>query len=117
MLFSWIPQAYAACEAGEAGVNLADCLTLADGSKVSEVYNQPTVLVNLLISNIFIVAGFILFFLLIVAGYKFISGASKGKDEAKEMLEAALVGFIIMFSAYWVIQIIKIVTGIDYLGI
>jgi hypothetical protein len=116
MLFSWIPQAYAACESGEAGLDLTDCLTLGDGSRVADVYNQPTVLVNLLISNIFIVAGFILFFLLIAAGFKFITGATKGKDEAKEMLEAALIGFIIMFSAYWIMQIVKIITGIDYLG-
>lgn len=116
MLFNLIPQAYAACVSSEGGLNLGDCLTLKDGSKVSEVYDQPVILVNLLTRNIFIVAGLILFALIILAGYKFISGASKGKDEAKEMLEAALVGFIIMFSAYWIIQIIKIVTGIDYLG-
>jgi len=117
MSFSLIPQVYAACTAiGDAGINLGDCLTLKDGSKVSDVYSQSTDIVNLVVRNVFILAGIIIFILLILAGYKYISDTSKGKDEAKTMIETALIGFILMFSAFWIVQIVKISTGIDYLG-
>lgn len=112
MSFSLIPRAYAACTAGEGGINLGDCLTLKDGSKVSDTYQNPAVLINLVVRNLFVFAGLIVFLLILYAGFKFISGGAKGKDEAKTMMEAALVGFILMFSAYWIIQIIEIVTGV-----
>jgi phage shock protein PspC (stress-responsive transcriptional regulator) len=116
MSFSLIPRVYAACTPGVDGVNLGDCLTLKDGTTVAATYNKPAVLVDLIVRNAFILAGVIVFFLIIYAGFKFITDSTKGQEEAKTMMEAAGVGLILMFAAYWIIQIIKVVTGIDYLG-
>lgn len=96
---------------GDDGINLAEYLTLKSGKKVSEVYKTPADIVNLLVSNAFVIAGVLLFIFIIIAGFKFISGDSKGMQEAKTMMGGVLTGFIVMFAAYWIIQIIQILTG------
>ena len=96
---------------GSDGVDLGSTLSLGDGRAVRDVLDQPADLINLLIPNIFVLAGIILMLMIIVAGYKFIQGDSKGVEEAEKIATTALVGFIIMFSAYWIVQIVKIVTG------
>jgi len=96
-------------------VDLGSCLTLQDGKSVSTVYKTPADLVNLVVRNIFIVAGLILFMLIIYSGFIFISGGEKEVTKAKDILTTALIGLLIMFAAYWIVQIIKIVTGADIL--
>jgi cytochrome c biogenesis protein CcdA len=94
-------------------IKLTDYLTLRGGESIADVYDQPAKIVNLIVSNLFVVAGIIIFFLIIGAGFSFIKGSSQGKEEAKNLLTGAVIGFLIMFSAYWIIQIIKFVTGAD----
>jgi hypothetical protein len=120
MLLGLIPTVYAdysACGAGRGGINLGDCLQLSDSTKVSSVYDTPAFIVNLLISNLYIVAGIILFIIIIAAGFKFITGGKKGAEDAKNMIQTALIGFIIMFSAYWIMQIVALLTGITIPGV
>ena len=95
------------------GINLSSCLKLSDDSLVSEVYNNPAVLVNLLVRNIFLLAGIILFLLIIFAGYKLIMGGKQGMEEAKKIATSAVAGFLIMFSAYWIVQLITLLTGVN----
>lgn len=96
-----------------APIRLTDYLTLRGGESIADAYDQPATIVNLIVSNLFVVAGIIVFFLIIGAGFSFIKGSSQGKEEAKNLLTGAVIGFLIMFSAYWIIQIIKFVTGAD----
>jgi hypothetical protein len=116
---SWsiVPKVYAACDPGKDGLKLTDCFYLNPTSKttVGAVYNTPTVLINLIVRNLFVVAGIILFFLIIYSGYQFISGGVKGQEQAKTTMTTAIGGFIVMFAAYWILQIIKVVTGADIL--
>jgi hypothetical protein len=51
--------------------------------------------------------------LIIVAGYKFIAQGQKGLQEAQKIAGTGLAGLVIMIAAYWIIQIIKAVTGAD----
>ncbi len=126
MFFGLIPTVYAQpasppeispCGAGTGEINLGDCLRLSDSTKVSTVYDNPAFLVNLLVSNLFVVAGIIFFLFLIVAGFKFITGGQKGAEDAKNIITTALLGFIIMFAAYWIIQIIALLTGVVIPGV
>lgn len=98
------------CAPGSGFISLGDCLKLSDDTKISDTYTNPAFLVNLVVRNLFVVAGVILFFMILLAGFKFITGGKKGLDEAKQIMTAALVGFLLMFSAYWIVQIVKIVT-------
>jgi len=98
------------CNPGSGFIPLGDCLKLSDDTKVSETYTTPAFLVNLLVRNLFVVAGIILFFMILLAGFKFIAGGKKGLDDAKQIMTAALIGFLLMFSAYWIVQIVKLIT-------
>ena len=103
------------CDPGAGGVDLGSCLKLSDDSTVRYRYNNPAFLVNLVVQNLFVLSGVILFVMIIVAGIKFIAGGKKGMEEARTIIGTALAGFIIMFSAYWIVQLIKYLTGADIL--
>jgi len=111
MLSFLIPQAYAQCTPGQ-GVNLTECFSLGSGKgTVGSVYSKPSDIINLLVNNAFVLAGIILFLMVIFAGFKFISNSSKGQEDAKNILTTAMIGFILLFSAYWIVKIILIITG------
>lgn len=101
------------CTPGSGGVDLATCLKLNDDTPIRDYYKDPASLINLVVRNLFVFAGIILFFFIILAGYKFIMGGKKGLDESKTLATNAILGFIIMFTAYWVVQLIKIVLGVE----
>lgn len=94
-------------------ISLDDKLVLRDGTPVKDVFNSTDDMVNLIVRTLFIGAGMVLFFIIIAAGFALIKGDSKDKDQAKTQMTGALVGFIIMFAAYWIMQIIQLVTGIN----
>ncbi len=115
-MFLFIQKVYAQCSSSDFGqeeLNLGDTLCLSNDTPVSAIYTNPAFLVNLLVVNLFTVAGIIIFLLIFLAGFKFISQGTKGKEEAKGIVTAAIVGLLIMFSAYWVLQIVKALTGVD----
>lgn len=104
-----------AVSSGDPSVDLTNYLVLKNGDKVSEVFKTPASMVNLLVSNIFVLAGVFIFVLTIVAGFKFLSSEAKGMDEAKTLLTNAGIGFAILFGAYWIVQIVQILTGVQIL--
>lgn len=107
-LLSFVTKAHAA------EVDLGDSFTLGIGEgKVSDVYKTPADLVNLIANNLFIIGGIIIFFMFLLAGFKFMGDTTKGKDEALGIIKTALIGFILMFSAFWIVQILKLITGAD----
>jgi hypothetical protein len=120
-----IPQVYAVddlgggvegssdCLTSASGLNLGGCLEISPGQTIGETFSTPTDLINLVVRNLFVVAGVILFFMLLYSGFLFIQGGTKGKDQARTVMTTAVAGFLLMFSAYWVVQIIKVLTGAD----
>lgn len=100
-----------ACNIGDSNLDLGECFLLNETQTVGSVYNTPTVLVNQVVSILFIAGGLVLFFMILYAGYLFITDDVKGVDKSKEVLQTALTGFIIMFCAYWIVQIIGYMTG------
>ncbi|MBU0974793.1 hypothetical protein KKD03_03785 [Patescibacteria group bacterium] len=106
------------CGAGEGGgIDLGNCLKLSDSAKISEVYNTPSALVDIIIKNMFPISGVIIFVMLFLAGYKFITKGKDGMEEAKKIVTTTLIGFLVMFSAFWIVQIISLLTGINIPGI
>ena len=77
-------------------------------------------IISTILQNVYILAGIILFILLIVGGLGFIMGAGEENPEkakrGKQAITAALIGFAIIFCSYWIIKIIEIVTGINILN-
>lgn len=112
-----VPTAYASdCAPGPNGViDLGNCVRLNEEQAVRDVYQTPADLVNVIVPNLFVIAGVILFIFVIYAGFLFIQGSSKGKDQAATVMTTAVVGFIVMFATYWIIQIIEVITGMQIL--
>lgn len=95
-------------------IDLSQYLTLSDGQRVSDVFDTPASMVNLLVRVVFVGVGLILFAMIVVSGLAMVaSGTSESKDKAKTTMTSALIGFLVIFSAYWIMQIIKIFTGAD----
>jgi len=92
-------------------VSLGDKLILKDGTPVKEVFNSTDDMVNLIVKVVFVGAGIVLFFMIVMAGFSMISGDGKDKDKAKTTMTSAAIGFIVMFAAYWIMQIIQLLTG------
>lgn len=71
-------------------------------------------LISSILPTFYIVAGFILFIYLIFGGFLMISSAGDEKKtaEGQQALTNAIIGFVIIFTSYWVIQIVEIVAGI-----
>lgn len=118
MTFKLIPTVYAQCGAGGGGgINLGDCLILGDGAKVSDVYDTPATFVNLLVRNMIPISGVVIFIMLFLAGFKFITKGKDGMEDAKKIITTTVIGFLVMISAYWIVQIISLLTGIQIPGI
>lgn len=40
-------------------------------------------------------------------------GDAKKSQQGREAVTWAVVGFIVIFASYWILQIIKVITGVD----
>lgn len=89
------------------------------GSTFGSPWGQSLSLADL-VSNLYVaamsVAGIIALFLFIFGGFKIIasagSGDSRSAAEGKQAVTWAVIGFIVIFSIYWVTQIFTAIT--DY---
>lgn len=76
--------------------------------------------VSIILANAQILAGVLLLIFIIAAGYAIIFGAGQDDPQkaaaGKKAATAALVGFLIIFGAYWIIQLIEVLTGVSILG-
>ncbi len=65
----------------------------------------------------FAAAGLILFIMILYGGFTILKGAQDDKSlqEGKQRITAALVGFLLLFSSYWIMQVIQIALGIRVL--
>lgn len=90
------------------------------GIKGAAGFSSLGEIISNLIQNIYVLAGILLFVLLIIGGFIFIIGAGQDNPEqakkGKQALTTALIGFVIIFCSYWIIKIIEIITGLNILA-
>lgn len=76
-------------------------------------------LVSLILNIAFVAAGVILLVFFIIAGISLISGAGQSDPEklekGKQAATSALIGFVVVFVAYWIVKLIEQITGIALL--
>lgn len=99
-------------------VDISKAFKLQEGGpSVKDVFTSPSVLINLLVKNIFVIASLILFFFILFGGMTMIlnAGNAEKQKQGSKTLGSALTGFIILFSAYWIIRLIEGITGIQIL--
>jgi len=86
--------------------------------KLAEELSTPGGIINRFIQNYaFPLAGLILFVMLVWGGFEMLSGAANKKsiDAGKQRITAAVIGFVLLFAAYWIIQIIEAMFGLSIL--
>jgi len=103
----------------EIGKNLIDAS--GDSSQnIGAKYTTISPLISSLLKNSLVIAGIILLCLILFGGFGMLasagSGDSKKAEQSKKTITSAIIGFIIVFSAYFIIQIIQITTGFNILN-
>ena len=93
---------------------------LGSGRTVSGTFPTVGSLLSVILKNSLTLIGIIMLVLLISGGLMFIIGAgsqdSKKSAQAKSMITDALIGFAVVFLAYFIIQIIQVITGLNILN-
>ncbi|KKP45948.1 MAG: hypothetical protein UR39_C0017G0005 [Candidatus Woesebacteria bacterium GW2011_GWA1_33_30] len=88
-------------------------LNLTDPANISKM-------VSAIIAGSLSIAGVILLFLLIGGGIAMIAGAGKSDpqsvEKGKKAATSALIGFVVVFSAYWIVKLIETITGLNLIG-
>lgn len=84
--------------------------------------STPTSLISGLLPNIMVLAGIIFFGLMLGGGFMMIKnagGSPSAQDtaKAKSALTMGVVGFLLVVSAYFILQIIAAITGVDFINI
>ncbi len=87
---------------------------IGDKWKLAPRFTTLGSFVSFLLPILLLLAGVIFFILVIAAGFTFLQNAGSedahALDKWKQILTAGVIGLIIIFGAYWVLQIINFVT-------
>ena len=64
------------------------------------------------------IAGLILFGMLVMGGFTMLAGAAdkESQEHGKKQITSALVGFFVIFLAYWIAQILQVIFKINILS-
>lgn len=77
-------------------------------------------LVSSFVGAAIVISGVIMLFLFVFGGISIIAGAGQSNPESvargKKALTAALIGFIIIFTSYWIVRIIELIFGYDFIS-
>lgn len=72
-------------------------------------------LISALIPYIFGISGIILVLMIVFSGFQMLTSAGdpKAMESAQKKLSGAIIGFVIIFTAYWIVQFIGKMLGIE----
>ena len=92
---------------------------MGTGRTLNDTFPNLGTLVTILLRNSLTIIGLILLILLIFGGLMFIIGAGsddqKKAAQGKAVITDALIGFVVVLMAYFIIQIVEVVTGLNIL--
>lgn len=75
-------------------------------------------IISSLLPTLLTLAGIILFGMLVGGGFTMLAGAAdkESQEKGKKMITNALLGFAIIFLAFWIGQILQVIFKIDIVG-
>lgn len=98
---------------------IAVAIAIPFDSPWGKAYGWNT-LVSTILSNAVLIAGILMFILMLAGGIMVISGSGSDNPEStakgRKAITAALVGFLIIFTSYWIIRIVETITGVNILN-
>lgn len=67
--------------------------------------------VSLLLQYLFPLAGFLLFILIVIGGFSWLTSAGDPKkvEAARNRITKAVVGFVLLFVSYWLVRILQMI--------
>ena len=105
-------------------INLLD--TLFGGQDVEPLLGDPTnpnsggpmELIQAILPNIYLFASLILLAYLIFGGFMFVTAAgSEQKSNGQQVIFNAIIGYLIIFTSYWIISLIQVFTGVEIVNL
>ena len=77
--------------------------------------------ISYLLPNIIGVSAIIMFFLIMGAGFSMLTNAgneasAQDKAKAKAALTYSVIGFLLVVAAYFILQVIGVVLGVDFIN-
>lgn len=92
------------------------------GDNFSPAKDFPTIgsLINVLLRNVLTIAGVIAFVIVVIAGLNVISHAGSGDaqqlEKDQKAFTGAIVGLVLIFGAFFIIQLISTILGYNILS-
>lgn len=92
--------------------------SLEEGTGLSFAGGNIGDIISELLKYLFPLAGMLLLLYLIFGGFQLMlsRGDPKATQSAQGKITNALVGFIIVFAAYWIVQILASILGLEKIG-
>lgn len=75
-------------------------------------------IIGSILPTLLTLSGIILFGMLIAGGFTMLAGAAdkESQEKGKKTITSSLMGFAIIFLAYWIAQILQVIFQIDIVG-
>ena len=75
-------------------------------------------LFSVVLKNVYVLVGLVFLFILILSGLSYIlsAGNKEKTQKAAAGITNAILGLVVVFGSYWIIQIAELITGVDILG-
>lgn len=85
------------------------------GQKLGSLFGDGTAGTPSIINIVFAAAGFLLLIYLATSGYSYMTagGDPKKIQSAQAKIMNALLGFFLVFAAYWIVQLVGLIFGIN----
>lgn len=92
-----------------------DYTTLNSSLGVDSGVTTLSGLTNKLLPIAITAAGLVLFGMLVFGGFTMLAGAAdkESQEKGKKMITSALTGFVIIFVAYWLAQILQVIFKVN----
>lgn len=90
---------------------------LTENSPHAAELSTPGGIISRALTFAFPLAGLALFVMIVAGGLQILGGAanSKSLQEGQKRVTMAIVGFLLLFSSYWIAQILELIFGITIL--
>ncbi|MGI5826178.1 MAG: hypothetical protein ACOX50_02065 [Patescibacteria group bacterium] len=100
-------------------VKIGEEIILKEGTPIAKApqYQSLGSLISVILKNVYVAAGVLLFVLLLFGSISIILGAGgndpKKAGQGRKAIIAAVTGFLFIFASYWIVQIVGFITGIE----
>ncbi len=98
----------------EIAFNIGDSFFKTPGHFLTKLTGIGT-LASILFSNAIVIAGIVLIILFIIAGIQMISGSGEPQkiEQARNIITAGIIGFILVIAAYYIVKLVELSLGIN----